>query len=157
MVLEVEECPSSFASLISLVQANNSNADLVALDGNGRPERTAKSNEPMWCLSTDSPRVMEALRRAELRFGLVMLVFGCSPHAMHNMSFDWLESPVMKCIISMNAFIVKKINSVHLLTIMFDVLCAKKFHKAYYLIMFTKSRWAQPRTCSSATCSSSRS
>ncbi|ETV89903.1 hypothetical protein H310_15253 [Aphanomyces invadans] len=42
---------------------------------------------------------------------------------------------------SINVFIVYKINAVHLLTSMFEVVCAEKHGKTYSLILFTKTRW----------------
>jgi hypothetical protein len=97
--------------------------------------------EPMWTLSTDSPRVMECLRRKALESGLFTFVFGCAPHGGHNLCMDWLKLPGIRHIVSTNVFIVNKINAVHLLTSMFDVCCMEKLSKTYALILFTKSRW----------------
>uniref|UniRef100_M4B5Y6 Uncharacterized protein n=1 Tax=Hyaloperonospora arabidopsidis (strain Emoy2) TaxID=559515 RepID=M4B5Y6_HYAAE len=98
----------------------------------------ARKEEPMWTLSTDSPRVMISLRRKALDSDLFMFVFGCAPHGGHNLWMDWLKLPKIKQVVSANIFIVNKIDSVHLLTSMFDVCCVEKLHKKYSLILFTK-------------------
>ena len=108
----------------------------VAIDAD-----TARKEEPMWTLSTDSPRVIKSLRRKALDSGLFTFVFGCAAHSGHNLCVDWLKLPKIEQIVSANVFVVNKINSVHLLTSMFDVCCVEELHKTYSLIMCTKTRW----------------
>jgi len=47
-----------------------------------------------------------------------------------------------KAILSKGVFIVNKINCIHLLRSMFEVLCMQKLAKPYSLILFTKTRWS---------------
>ena len=98
-------------------------------------------DEPMWCLSTDSPSVMTCLRQLAIRSKEFTFAFGCAAHGGHNLCMDWLKNPIIKTIVSENVFIVNKINEMHLLNSMFDRVVLEKFGRPYALILFTKSRW----------------
>uniref|UniRef100_M4C595 Uncharacterized protein n=1 Tax=Hyaloperonospora arabidopsidis (strain Emoy2) TaxID=559515 RepID=M4C595_HYAAE len=101
----------------------------------------SRKEEPMRNPSTNSPRVMNSLRRKALYFCLFTFVFGCAADGGYNLSMDWPKLPKIKPIISANVFIVNKINTVHLLTSMFGVCCVEKLHKTRSLLLFTKKRW----------------
>uniref|UniRef100_M4BEF8 Uncharacterized protein n=1 Tax=Hyaloperonospora arabidopsidis (strain Emoy2) TaxID=559515 RepID=M4BEF8_HYAAE len=93
-----------------------------------------RKEEPMWTFSTDSSRVMKSLRQKALESGLFTFMSGCAVHCGHNLCKDWRKLPKIKQIVSANVFIVKKINSVHLLTSMFDVCCVEKLQKTYSFV-----------------------
>jgi hypothetical protein len=97
--------------------------------------------QAMFNLCTDSPRVMESLRRKALSTLLFTFAFGCAPHGLNNLTMDWVKIACIKTVVSRNVFIVVKINKVHLLLSMFDIVCAQKLGKSYSLILFTKTRW----------------
>uniref|UniRef100_M4BB98 Uncharacterized protein n=1 Tax=Hyaloperonospora arabidopsidis (strain Emoy2) TaxID=559515 RepID=M4BB98_HYAAE len=96
----------------------------VAMDADA-----SRKEEPMWTPSTDSPRVMKILRLEALESGLFTFVLGCAVHGGYKLCMDWLKLPKIKQIVSTNVFIVNKINSVHLLTWIFDVSYVKNLHK----------------------------
>lgn len=95
----------------------------------------------LWTICTDNPNVMRSLRRKCVESGHYTFEFGCAPHALHNLCKDLLKMAGPKSTLGKVLVVVKGIRNVHLLTSMFDMLCAQKLNTSYVLILFTTSRW----------------
>ncbi|CAK9873563.1 unnamed protein product [Sphagnum jensenii] len=73
-------------------------------------------------------------------------VFGCSPHALHNLCMDLVkEFPVVKLIVKQIVFLVKSVCKTHLIQQLFDKICKEKYGITLVLILFTKTRWGTVR------------
>ena len=107
---------------------HDSDADIIEVESQPCPRK------PLWTLCTDSRKVLAS--------GVFTFAYGCAPHALNNLAMDIVKFEGPKKILSMNVFIVNKINAVHLLKSAYNVLCREKLGKSYSLILFTKTRWS---------------
>ena len=69
-------------------------------------------------------------------------VYGCAPHAIHNLCMDFIKHfNGVKRVLKQFLFMIKFLKSIHFLLQFFDKLCMEKYQKTYVLILFTKTRW----------------
>lgn len=118
-------------------------------------------NPPMFTFCSDSPSVMQKLRKDCLASKEFVFAYGCSPHAIHNLCMDLIKHfPGVTLVLKHILFMVKTLKASHLLLQLFDKLCLEKYKKTYMLILFTKTRWgtvyyaAQRATLVKAACAS---
>ena len=99
-------------------------------------------NPPMFTFCSDSPSVMQKLRKDCLTSKEFVFAYGCAPHAIHNLCMDLIKHfPGVKLVLKQVLYMVKTLKSSHLLLQLFDKLCMEKYKKTYTLILFTKTRW----------------
>jgi hypothetical protein len=99
-------------------------------------------NAQIFTFYSDSPSVMVKLRKDCLATSEFLFVYGCPPHAIHNLCMDLIKDfPCVKHALKQILFMVKTLKSWHCLLQFFDQLCLEKFKKTYGLILFTKTRW----------------
>jgi hypothetical protein len=95
-------------------------------------------NPPMFTFCSDSPSVMQKLRKDCLTSKEFMFAYACAPHAIHKLCMDLIKHfPGVTIVLKQNLFMVKTLKSSHLLLQLFDKLCLEKYKKAYILILFT--------------------
>ena len=99
-------------------------------------------NPPMFTFCSDSPSVMQKLRKDCLDSSEFVFAYGCAPHAIHNLCMDLIKHfPGVTLVLKQILYMVKTLRSSHLLLQLFDKLCMEKYKKRYNLILFTKTRW----------------